>query len=128
MQMHLNAHLNVEHLNAHSNASITLLMHLHLHLNAYLKHLHLYLNATHKHMICQMHNQMRNRVHTQFTILSYWINCSVLSSTLSRLRNQCLTCESTFTTCSYIKCSVGQWSTGQCLSCYSYNMKRPTGL
>ena len=50
MQMHLNAHLNVEHLNVHSNASITFLMHLHL-------------NVTHKHLIFQMHNQMRNQMH-----------------------------------------------------------------
>ena len=28
MQMHLNAHLNVEHLNAHSHASINVVMHL----------------------------------------------------------------------------------------------------
>ena len=37
-------------------------MHLHLHLNAYLKHLHLHLNAIHIHLICQMHNQMRNQM------------------------------------------------------------------
>ena len=61
MQMHLNAHLNVAHLNAHSNSSIKVLMHLYLYLNAYLKHLHL--NATHKHLICEMHNQMRNQMH-----------------------------------------------------------------
>ena len=58
MQMHL----NVEHLKAHSNASIKLLMHLHL--NAYVKHLHL--NAIHKHLISPMHNQMYNQMHAQF--------------------------------------------------------------
>ena len=56
--MHLNAHLNVEHLNAHSNASIEFVMHLHL--NAYLKHLHLHLNATYKHLSNAQSNVQSN--------------------------------------------------------------------
>ena len=48
------AHFNVEHLNAHSNATVK--RPVDLYLNVYLKLL--YLNATPKHLICQTPNYM----------------------------------------------------------------------